>query len=66
MRLKWVNFKQRVLRLLNIENCDMGRHPKDAVYYNEYSGVTQCLRCGGVTDWHGLTPDESLELAKRG
>ena len=65
MKLKWVNFKHRVLRLLNIENCDKGRHPKDAIYYNEKHALYLCPRCGTAFLWHQLTKQQKRSLLKR-
>lgn len=60
-KIEWI-----IHRLYTIPRCHIGWHRKDAVYFNEYNGVTQCQCCGAVTDWHGLTPKQALDLAKRG
>ena len=65
MKRKWTNFKHWSLRLLNIENCDDGRHPKDAVYYNEIPALYLCPRCGAIVLWRELTEQQKRGLVKR-
>ena len=51
-------------RLYTMPRCRIGWHRKDAVFFNPYNHVTQCHRCGAVTDWHGLTPKQADNLAR--